>query len=96
MATTDDSLQPYSEDDKLGPLGSRASALRDPLELRAKLITEFNSAVQAAREAAANIDDHSAQAVHDSRKALRRARCGPRRATGAASGRCTRPCASCT
>ncbi len=74
MATTDGSPQPYSEDDKLGPLGSRASALRDPLELRAKLIGEFNSAVQAAREAAANIDDNSAQAVHESRKALRRAR----------------------
>ncbi len=74
MSTTDASPQPYSEDDKLGPLGSRASALRDPLELRAKLIGEFNAAVQAAREAAANIDDNSAQAVHESRKALRRAR----------------------
>lgn len=74
MATTDAPPQPYSEDDKLGPLGSRASALHDPVELRAKLIGEFNSAVHAAREAAATVDDGSAAAVHASRKALRRAR----------------------
>ncbi len=74
MATTDAPPQPYSEDDKLGPLGSRASALHDPVELRAKLIGEFNDAVQAAREAAAAVDDGSAAAVHQSRKALRRAR----------------------
>ena len=65
---------PYPEHDKLGPLGSRASALHDPLELRAKLLDEFNSAVHAARDAAAAVDTGSAVAVHDSRKALRRAR----------------------
>jgi len=70
----DGSPQPYSEDDKLGPLGSRASAFHDPLELRAKLIGEFDAAVQTAREAAAAVDDGSAAAVHTSRKALRRAR----------------------
>jgi CHAD domain-containing protein len=74
MATSDATPEPYSEDDKLGPLGSRASALHDPTELRAKLISEFNSAVHAAREAAASVDGSSATAVHDSRKALRRAR----------------------
>lgn len=71
---TDAPPQPYPEDDKLGPLGSRASALHDPVELRAKLIDEFNSAVQAARKAATTVDDGSATAVHESRKALRRAR----------------------
>lgn len=71
---TDAPPQPYSEDDKLGPLGTRASALHDPIELRAKLLAEFNSAVHAAREAAAAVDENSSAAVHESRKALRRAR----------------------
>ncbi len=74
VMATDAPPQPYSEEDKLGPLGSRASALHDPVELRAKLIGEFNAAVHAAREAAASVDDGSATAVHESRKALRRAR----------------------
>lgn len=65
---------PYPEHDKLGPLGSRASALHDPVELRAKLIAEFNSAVTAARDAAASADRGAATAVHEARKALRRAR----------------------
>jgi CHAD domain-containing protein len=75
MATSDNpETAPYPEHDKLGPLGSRASALHDPTELRAKLIGEFNSAVHAAREAAAAVEHGSAAAVHESRKALRRAR----------------------
>src|SRR5438093_7525423 len=75
MATIDAPVpRPYPEHDKLGPLGSRASALHDPVELRAKLIGEFNSAVHAAREAAGAVDRGSAHAVHESRKALRRAR----------------------
>jgi len=76
MATTTEAPhpEPYSEHDKLGPLGSRASALHDPAELRAKLIGEFQSAVHLAREAAASVDQGSATAVHGSRKALRRAR----------------------
>ena len=64
----------YPEHDKLGPLGSRPSALHDPVELRAKVIAEFNTAVSAARDAAQAIDDGSAKAVHESRKALRRTR----------------------
>ncbi|MEO8704549.1 MAG: CHAD domain-containing protein [Kofleriaceae bacterium] len=72
--TRDSETTPYAEHDKLGPLGSRASALHDPNELRAKLIGEFNSAVHAAREAAAAVEHGSAAAVHASRKALRRAR----------------------
>jgi CHAD domain-containing protein len=75
MATTNTPKpEGYPEHDKLGPLGSRASALHDPIELRAKLMGEFNSAVHAAREAAAAVDNGSASAVHESRKALRRAR----------------------
>jgi CHAD domain-containing protein len=73
-ATTDDATTPYSEHDKLGPLGSKASALHDPVELRAKLIGEFHSAVHTAKEAAAHVDQGAATAVHDARKALRRAR----------------------
>ncbi len=65
---------PYQEDDKLGPLGSRTSALHDPLELRAKLLAEFNASVQLARAAVAAVDHGSEKAVHESRKALRRAR----------------------
>lgn len=65
---------PYPEDDKLGPLGSRPSVLHEPAELRAKLLEEFASAVTSAREAAASAERNSARAVHDARKALRRAR----------------------
>src|SRR6185436_11074270 len=81
MATT--TLQPepakperiaYPEDDKLGPLGIRATALHDPIELRARLIGEFEHAVSAAKAAAALADQGSTGAVHEARKALRRAR----------------------
>lgn len=65
---------PYREEDKLGPLGTKISALLDPVDLRKTLLREFHSAVQDARDAAASTDDSSAKAVHDSRKALRRAR----------------------
>jgi CHAD domain-containing protein len=65
---------PYSEHDKLGPFGGKGSALHDPIELRARLIGEFASAVHSARDAAQSIDQGSAVAVHESRKALRRAR----------------------
>lgn len=74
MSTSETAPEPYSEEDKLGPLGSKPSALHDPVELRAKLIGEFHSAVHAAKEAAASVDAGSATAVHESRKALRRAR----------------------
>ena len=65
---------PYHEEDKLGPLGTKISALFDPVDLRKALLREFHSAVQDAKDAAATVDESSAKAVHDSRKALRRAR----------------------
>ncbi len=77
MSTTtepDEANLPYSEHDKLGPLGSKGSALHDPVELRARLIGEFVSAVHSARDAAQTVDNGAATAVHESRKALRRAR----------------------
>lgn len=64
----------YPEDDKLGPLGQRPSVLHDAGELRGKLLEEFTTAVAQAREAAASADKNAHEAVHDSRKALRRAR----------------------
>lgn len=76
MATSDESMTAlaYPEHDKLGPLGSRASALHDPIELRAKLIQEFASCVQQAKDAVGELDHGSTTAVHEARKALRRAR----------------------
>ena len=65
---------PYSETDKLGPLGAKASPLHNPPELRAMLIREFLAATLAARDAAGAVDKGAATAVHDARKALRRAR----------------------
>lgn len=65
----------YPEEDKLGPLGSaRTSTLHEPAELRARLMDEFEAAVAATKAAAAFGDEGSANAVHVSRKALRRAR----------------------
>ncbi|MBA3457551.1 MAG: CHAD domain-containing protein [Deltaproteobacteria bacterium] len=65
---------PYHEEDKLGPLGTKVSALLHPNDLRKTLLRAFHDAVQDARDAAAFDDESSAKAVHDSRKALRRAR----------------------
>ena len=64
----------YAEHDKLGPLASKNSQLHDPVELRAKLIAEFQAAVAAAKDAAASVDRSAETAVHDARKALRRGR----------------------
>jgi len=64
---------PYAEHDKLGPL-SRAAILENELELRKALVAEFAGAADAARDAAASVDRGAATAVHDYRKALRRAR----------------------
>ncbi|HSK01487.1 MAG TPA: hypothetical protein VK932_09610, partial [Kofleriaceae bacterium] len=61
------------EEDELGPLGRRAGALH-PLDLRSWLLGEFAHAVTAARAAPALADEGSTNAVHASRKALRRAR----------------------
>jgi CHAD domain-containing protein len=78
MVTTSENekreAMPYAKHDKLGPLGSKSSPLHDPIELRAKLIAEFTAAVTAAKDAAGAVDRGAEAAVHDSRKALRRAR----------------------
>jgi CHAD domain-containing protein len=67
-------LPSIAEHDKLGPLGSKTTVLESDSELRRALIAEFQSAAQAAREASANVDHDVEEAVHDYRKALRRAR----------------------
>jgi CHAD domain-containing protein len=64
----------YHEDDKLGPLGARVSALWDPTDLRKMLVREFNAAVTKAKEAASSVEQSPTIAVHEARKALRRAR----------------------
>ena len=65
---------PYREDDKLGPLGAKVSALHDPVELRNALLQAFHDAVQTAKDAVAAVDRSPTDAVHDARKGLRRAR----------------------
>lgn len=65
---------PYPEADKLGPLGTKVSALFDPAELRKALLREFASAVQTAKDAVGAVDKSPTDAVHDARKGLRRAR----------------------
>src|ERR1051325_5616807 len=65
---------PYREDDKLGPLGAKVSALHDPIELRAALLQAFHDAVQTAKDAVGAVDRSTTDAVHDARKGLRRAR----------------------
>lgn len=64
----------YAEDDKLGPLGGKRSVIDDDAELRRALVAEFQAAAEAARDAAAAVDYSAPTAVHDYRKALRRAR----------------------
>jgi CHAD domain-containing protein len=64
----------YAESDKLGPLGGKRSLFDDEVELRRTLVGEFQAAADAAREAAGAVDKNSASAVHEYRKALRRAR----------------------
>ncbi|MBA3396556.1 MAG: CHAD domain-containing protein, partial [Deltaproteobacteria bacterium] len=71
---TEPQTLPYPEHDKLGPLGSRHTVLHDPSELRTRLLADFRGAVDAAKQAAVDVDQGSPAAVHDSRKALRRAR----------------------
>lgn len=79
MATSVDSpkndeVPGFSETDKLGPLGAKASVLDNPSELRRMLVAEFLGAADAAKEAASSVDRGPAKAVHEYRKALRRAR----------------------
>jgi hypothetical protein len=79
MATTTDgktveSAPLYAEEDKLGPLGSKRSVIDDDAELRRVLVAEFQTAADDARAAAAGVDRNITTAVHEYRKALRRAR----------------------
>lgn len=65
---------PYPEQDKLGPLGIKTSAINDAAALRNALVRAFEEAAQEARDAVAAVDQGAPAAVHESRKALRRAR----------------------
>jgi CHAD domain-containing protein len=80
MATTHgngetvETAPPYAEEDKLGPLGSKRSVIDDEAELRRVLVAEFQNAANHAKAAAASVDRNITSAVHEYRKALRRAR----------------------
>src|SRR5262249_5367686 len=77
MATTDakvEVLRAYAESDKIGPIGSKRSVFEDKAELRRTLVGEFQTAADAARAAAASGERDPTTAVHEYRKALRRAR----------------------
>jgi CHAD domain-containing protein len=65
---------PYPEHDKLGPLGTRTSAIHDAAALRGVLVRAFEAAAKDARDAVGAIDKDATAAVHQARKALRRAR----------------------
>ncbi len=67
-------VPPFSEHDKLGPLGAKTSVLENEPELRRALVGAFAATAEAARDAAAKVDSNLHTAVHDYRKALRRAR----------------------
>jgi CHAD domain-containing protein len=64
----------YAESDKLGPLGAKRSLVDDEVELRRTLVAEFQATADATRSAAAAADKNHGSAVHEYRKALRRAR----------------------
>lgn len=68
------SVPPFSEHDKLGPLGAKTSVLESDPELRRALVSAFASTAGAARAATAQVETDLHAAVHDYRKALRRAR----------------------
>jgi CHAD domain-containing protein len=80
MATTTTTVESpkvdvaFAEHDKLGPLGGKRSLLDDDGELRRVLVAEFAAAAEAARDAAGSVDHNITTAVHEFRKALRRAR----------------------
>jgi CHAD domain-containing protein len=65
---------PHPEHDKLGPLGLPTSAIHDAAALRNVLLRAFETASQDARNAVGAIDTNATAAVHQARKALRRAR----------------------
>ena len=70
MATTGE----FHEDDKLGPIGGKTAVLHNDSELRAVLVHEFREAADDAAAAATHVEGGGTTAVHESRKALRRAR----------------------
>jgi CHAD domain-containing protein len=74
MATSIPAASSTAEHDKLGPLGTKTTVLDSDNELRRALIAEFAAAAEAARDASGNVDHDVDGAVHDYRKALRRAR----------------------
>jgi hypothetical protein len=71
---TVETAPPYSEDEKLGPLGGKRSVIDDEAELRRVLVAEFQNAANHAKAAAASVDRNITSAVHEYRKSLRRAR----------------------
>ena len=62
------------EHDKLGPLGTKVSVLGGGGDLRAALLGEFREAIERATRAAGDVPTSATVAIHDYRKALRRAR----------------------
>ncbi len=62
------------ERDKVGATAPHASVLRDPVELRRKLLGVFHAAVAETRDTVQAVDEDATKAVHRARKALRRAR----------------------
>lgn len=75
MATT--AVHSIAEHDNVSPLGTLGpsrSVLHDEVELRRVLVAEFLASATGARDAGANVDSEPRSAVHDYRKALRRAR----------------------
>jgi CHAD domain-containing protein len=70
----DKDVTAYPEHDKLGPLGSRASVLGGGGDLRAAILGEFREGIDKARAAVGEVRTSTADAVHDYRKGLRRAR----------------------
>jgi len=68
------SVPRFAEHDKLGLLGAKTSVLESELELRRALVGAFAATTEAARDAASKVDSNLHTAVHDYRKALRRAR----------------------
>lgn len=71
---TAESVPPYAEQETLGRLGNKRSVIDDDAELRRSLVAEFQAAADDARAAAASVERNITTAVHEYRKALRRAR----------------------
>ncbi|CAN5425335.1 hypothetical protein BH11MYX1_BH11MYX1_24320 [soil metagenome] len=67
-------VPPFAEHDNLGLLGAKTSVLENEPELRRALVGAFASTAGAARAATAQVETDVSTAVHEYRKALRRAR----------------------